>query len=290
MTSVWVFHRGALGDSVLLWPLLRALRAKAPAVTLVSDLSKAKLAERALGVRAVSGEQPRFSDLWVTDAHLEPGRILPVGGVSQVISLLPSQARERTWMDNARAMFPGAQVRLVDRRLDRVLALELAREHGHDGLPPARAFDAKAPVLLHVGAGSPTKRWPLRAWAQLHLLLSERPGTPSVRVVAGEAEAEQFGDEDRRAFDQLQGRFLSDLSELEAEVLASRLVVVADSGPAHLAAQLGVATVALFGPTVPQVWAPIGPRVRVVSPPAPMAMEWLTANQVANEVTRLLGA
>ena len=49
--STWVLHRGALGDSVLLWPLLRALRSRGP-VTLASDWSKARLAARFVGVEA----------------------------------------------------------------------------------------------------------------------------------------------------------------------------------------------------------------------------------------------
>ena len=41
-------------------------------------------------------------------------------------------------------------------------------------------------------------------------------------------------------------------------------VVTVDSAPLHLAAALGVATVALFGPTDPARVAPRGPRHRVV--------------------------
>lgn len=42
------------------------------------------------------------------------------------------------------------------------------------------------------------------------------------------------------------------------------LVVSPDSGPAHMAAALGVAVVTLFGPTSPARWAPRGARSRVV--------------------------
>ncbi|MFA7005674.1 MAG: glycosyltransferase family 9 protein, partial [Verrucomicrobiia bacterium] len=38
-----------------------------------------------------------------------------------------------------------------------------------------------------------------------------------------------------------------------------------DSGITHLAAAVGVPTLALFGPTSPNIWAPLGPRVRVVT-------------------------
>ena len=37
-----------------------------------------------------------------------------------------------------------------------------------------------------------------------------------------------------------------------------------DAGMTHLAAALGVPTVALFGPTNPTVWQPLGPQVRVL--------------------------
>lgn len=37
-----------------------------------------------------------------------------------------------------------------------------------------------------------------------------------------------------------------------------------DSGPTHLAAMLGVPTVAVFGPTDPSARVPVGQHVRVV--------------------------
>ncbi len=45
---------------------------------------------------------------------------------------------------------------------------------------------------------------------------------------------------------------------------AARLFVGADTGPTHLAAAAGVPTVALFGPTDPARFAPIGPNTRLV--------------------------
>src|SRR5205085_6067760 len=37
-----------------------------------------------------------------------------------------------------------------------------------------------------------------------------------------------------------------------------------DSGITHLSAMLGVSTLALFGPTDPLIWHPVGPSVRVI--------------------------
>ncbi len=41
-----------------------------------------------------------------------------------------------------------------------------------------------------------------------------------------------------------------------------------DSGPSHLAAALGVPTLAVFGPTDPGSWRPLGVDVEVVRGPA----------------------
>ncbi len=40
-------------------------------------------------------------------------------------------------------------------------------------------------------------------------------------------------------------------------------------------------------PTDPAVWAPVGPRVRVVSPESPRGMEWLSVDRVREEVRAL---
>jgi ADP-heptose:LPS heptosyltransferase len=40
-----------------------------------------------------------------------------------------------------------------------------------------------------------------------------------------------------------------------------------DSGVTHLAAMLGVPTIALFGPSNPHMWRPVGPWVQVLYNP-----------------------
>jgi ADP-heptose:LPS heptosyltransferase len=51
---------------------------------------------------------------------------------------------------------------------------------------------------------------------------------------------------------------------LGAVLERARLYVGNDSGISHLAAAWGAPVLALFGPTDPAQWAPIGPRVRVL--------------------------
>ena len=59
-----VFHAGALGDSVMIWPLLRALVAAGRAVAFAGASSKAQLAAEVLGVASVDGESAFCSALW----------------------------------------------------------------------------------------------------------------------------------------------------------------------------------------------------------------------------------
>lgn len=285
--SIWVFHRGALGDCILLWPLLRALRAKTPAVTLVTDSSKAQLAQQELGVLGVSVERARFNDLFLPGAAKIPGRIMPVGGVSRVISFLPVQGVERTWRDNAQAMFPGAAIELVEKQLDRALAVSLAEREGaaHAGGVSPSKRQSEAPIVLHVGAGGRTKRWPMPQWERLRAALAPRG---HVTTLAGEVEAEQFRSAERAIFERMGGEFVSDLPALAKLLRGARLAIVADSGPAHLAAQCGIPTLALFGPTLAERWSPIGPSVRVLAPPVPSAMEWLTYETVTREAESML--
>jgi len=59
-----------------------------------------------------------------------------------------------------------------------------------------------------------------------------------------------------------------------------------DSGISHVAAGLGVPTVAVFGPTDPAVWGPHGPTVRVVRRRA-AGDAWPSVEAVAGAVAAL---
>lgn len=249
--GVWVLHRGALGDSVLLWPLLRAARAHGREVVLVTDGSKARLAAAELGICGMDAEQARFNRLWIAGAEIEP-----VKGAMRVLAFTGSGEPDRAWMGNVRRMFPGARVSAVRRRPDSRWA---RRTEGGIGIPVQR--NAAGPVVMHVGAGSEAKRWPMARWAEA------AAGVGRVMVIGGEVEAERLRGDEREAFQRMGGRLIGDLASLAAQVKGARVFVGCDSGPSHLAAQLGVPTVAVFGPTDPERWSPVGPAVEVVRAP-----------------------
>ncbi len=58
---------------------------------------------------------------------------------------------------------------------------------------------------------------------------------------------------------------IPDLALYLATLQRARAFVSGDTGPLHFAAALGVPTLALFGPSSPAQWAPIGPRHRFLT-------------------------
>jgi heptosyltransferase-3 len=89
-------------------------------------------------------------------------------------------------------------------------------------------------IVLHSGSGSPRKNWPF--YDELAQRLPESRALP-----------QDLG-----------------LHELAQYLRTVRGFIGNDSGITHLAAFLGCPTLALFGPTDPRVWGPIGRRSRVI--------------------------
>jgi ADP-heptose:LPS heptosyltransferase len=56
-------------------------------------------------------------------------------------------------------------------------------------------------------------------------------------------------------------------ARLAALIQAAGTYVGNDAGPTHVAAAVGARTIALFGPSDATIWAPRGPRARVVRAP-----------------------
>jgi heptosyltransferase III len=275
---VWVFHRGALGDSVLLWPRLRAETRAGREVVLVTDGEKARLAQRELGVRGVDAESARFNALWREGASVET-----VQGVERAVCAGGGGDPEGVWARNVRRMFPGAALEVIGRP-SRALYREADAAAG-----VAVRENPGGPLVVHVGAGSEEKRWGMERWAEV--VWTWRGGRVAgldrgseVVVIAGEVERERCGARERAIFEELGGRFIGDLLELAEVIKGARVFVGCDSGPTHLAAALGVKTIALFGPTDPEEWGPIGPRVRVVASPTARSMEWLTPERTGHEI------
>jgi ADP-heptose:LPS heptosyltransferase len=148
----------------------------------------------------------------------------------------------------------------------------------------AHNMTTKRLVAVHPGSGALEKCWPIfrfaevikRLWKQNHPVL----------LLSGPADTE-------RVNDLLKHLSFSPTSEMFKMLTCAPLLQVAqhlqqckcylgnDSGITHLAAMLGVPTVAIFGPTDPKIWRPVGPFVKVIQG---CSLEDITVDEVIGAI------
>lgn len=123
-------------------------------------------------------------------------------------------------------------------------------------------------VALHPGSGSQAKRWPAERFAEVGQLARDDGYAPL--LLAGEADALALA-ETQAALARL-GVVAPVARGLSVATLAALLgrcagYVGCDSGISHLAGLVGAPTVAVFGPTTPARWSPLGPHVSALQAP-----------------------
>ncbi len=126
-----------------------------------------------------------------------------------------------------------------------------------------RGWSPGTPIIaLQPGAGSASKRWPLRNFARMALSL---PRAGRLLIVEGPAEP-GLGNELAGALPVSYSMIAENLplSRLAAILSLCQAFVGNDSGISHLAGAVGVPCILLFGPTSPHQWAPLGPNVTVL--------------------------
>ena len=111
-------------------------------------------------------------------------------------------------------------------------------------------------VILHPGSGGQRKNWALDRFITLAAALEARGR--QVHWLLGPAE------EGLSLPTQAAVLNAGSLLALAARLQQAALYIGNDSGISHLAGSVGCPVVAVFGPTDPRVWRPLGPRVRVV--------------------------
>lgn len=131
-------------------------------------------------------------------------------------------------------------------------------------LPDTTSFTgAGGYVVMHPGASAPARMWPLDEYvraAQMLLELGHRV------IVTGSADE---GSLTRRVSERAPGVIdlagSCTLAELGSVLAGASVVVVGNTGPAHLAAAVGTPVVSLFSPVVPAIrWAPHGVPLKLL--------------------------
>jgi ADP-heptose:LPS heptosyltransferase len=125
-------------------------------------------------------------------------------------------------------------------------------------LPPGK-------ILCHLASSQSKKEWPLAHWAALH----QMSATAGIELIfttgVGAREEALLKDFQRLAPAAPVLEPVPNLALYLAVLQRAQVFVSGDTGPLHFAAGLGVPTLALFGPSSPAQWAPIGAQHRFLT-------------------------
>lgn len=277
-----LFHYGALGDFVLTLPMMRRLPGM---TTLVSAWERARLAHKLLhDITPMDIQMWEFIRL---HAKGGPTSVSPAidelfGRAHHILSFVSNGQDD--WAANVARLAPQAKRIYIDPRPPDGFTghvgdwhLMQAQDQGLELDGPVevdRGGCATGPIVVHPGSGGIDKCWPIERYEKLIAALTGRGRR--VLPLLGEAEAERWPrDQLDHWTRQMGAQVFGTLHELHDALTGASAYLGNDSGPTHLAAQMGLPTIALFGPTDPKRWAPIGPAVTVLAPKNPEAMDWL---------------
>lgn len=267
MKRALVIRVSALGDVILTEPVVRALKATHPGISvdLVTDQRYATLMRRA-GYDQVFAYEARQSLQGPYDLVVDLQGKLRTRVLARRLEAKRRLTLTKRTPGRALLTLVGHDPPIADRHTTDIY-LGLLDGAEVDRAPRLRR-DARPDSLLiglSPGATHATKRWaPERFGALADRLQAERPKARFLPV---------GGPRDQELLDAMtrgsSARFepstaAADVAGLAAAMERLSLLVSVDTGPAHLAAALGVPVVVLFGPTSPVRWGPIGPAHRTV--------------------------
>jgi ADP-heptose:LPS heptosyltransferase len=284
--QILVIHPGALGDIILSLPTLRILRAHFANARLIlaanTDYAGAVAAghaDRILSISSLPLHRLYSSDMvppedqlgwrsydrivsWTGRGNeLFARRLMQIHSNALVSSWKPKRSdRRHVSRLFADSLHPWLVPPLVLPSPEIVID-PTSRQEGDAWLRDQGLGGDRPLFALHPGAGSIAKRWPLSRFLNLARRLRM---LGDLLVVEGPAETGLGID---------LAKSLGSGTHLASELPLRRLAAVLrsccafvgnDSGITHLAAGLQVPCVALFGPSLPEHWAPLGSRVSVL--------------------------
>lgn len=267
--SIAVVRAGALGDTVLTLPAVQALRDSYPNASLrvigypaswkiAGPLVDEILSVEQAGLAGLLTGTPvpgliswlAHVDLLVLWTQQNRTSLFRPTGISQIVSgspYPPPGMHASAWL---------LQTLSLPDDTSAVFRLAFDDQEQAEASSALRALNLSLPVMLHPGAGATWKRWPAERFAALADALEQQ--RRQVLLVEGPADMETI--EAVQAHAARPYPVVRETSPRRLAALLSRgaLFVGNDSGVTHLAAVAGVPTVALFGPTDPANWAPLG--------------------------------
>ena len=295
--SILVIHQGALGDFILALPTLETLRAafsKAKLVIMGFPRILELVDQRFYADEILSIDQRGMASFFFRGGSLD--RALSQFFSTFDLVVVFGKNGEGTLIGNLKQVCQGLILHInpFPQWTERIHSTDhLLRELTQYGFSPSekipRLFlsekdkdwgksfcrvkgltdeERSKAIVIHPGSGSKKKVWPLERFLELTHYF-QRHFNFRILIVLGPAE----GPEVQKAFGGMEWELGAtapslvkglSLLELASVMEGCHLFIGNDSGITHMAAALGLPTIAIFGPSDHKIWSPRGEKVFVV--------------------------
>jgi len=271
--NLLIIHQGALGDFILTFPAITRLHKYYKPIDVLCQSQPGKLA-KALGMvkNWYPAEAASFASLFSDQIDPKIKAILKQYDKFVIFTLSDRLEQSiNSVSTNSSCRLPpkppaDQRIHVAQFILENISNCGLIKQADAtlEDIPlPERKGQPQNPrkILLHPGAGSIRKRWPLSSFLIVESMLKAAGLKPE--FVLGPAErdlAEALQQRDRPLY------ILDDLLDLVVLLKSAGGYIGNDSGASHLAAYCGLPTTVIFGPADPERWTPIGRAVQIVRP------------------------
>lgn len=126
----------------------------------------------------------------------------------------------------------------------------------------ALSENGRPTVAIAPGSVAASRRWPASYYAQLIQMLADRGW--AVWIVGGPGERELVDEITAAGASSARDLTGTDLRDAVLAIAAADVTVSNDSGLLHVSAAVRTATIGIFGPSSPRLWAPVNPLAATI--------------------------
>ena len=275
---ILVIHHGALGDVVATFPALLRLKKLYGSLSIICQGSIGQLAhDFNIADKWFPLEASAFATLY--SSHIDPNVKNILRSYVKVILFSRSRSLERTLssiLENEVYGIPprpdlDLKIHVTQHILSHLVTFRLLEKSDEDediASSLSVCSDRRNPqydpskIIIHPGSGSRKKCWPISNFINVASSLKADGKRPEYVLGPAEYDLHDILVQSNRGTERVHR--VDNLKDLTELVKTGNGFIGNDSGVSHLAAFMGLPTVAVFGPSDPEIWKPLGRTVRVV--------------------------
>ena len=277
---ILVIHHGALGDVVSIFPALLRLKKLNDSIAIICQSSIGQLSQELDIVNKwFPLEAAAFATLYSN--HIDPIVKNILLSYGKIILFSHSRSLEKTlYSVSGNVVYRiqpcpdlGQRIHVAQHILSNLVQYRLLEESDINTrvtLYLTINADRRIPqydpskIIIHPGSGSPKKCWPISNFIKVASSIDANGKQPE--FVLGPAEQDLYDILLRSQKVDAKVHRPDTLTKLAGLLKTGGGFIGNDSGVSHLAAFIGLPTVAVFGPSDPKTWKPMGRAVKVVRP------------------------